>query len=263
MKPSRNLPSQLLRRVFLAAMFLLQMNANAEGEPVKRAELDQLQKIAASEFTKVVDHSFSPDKRLAVAVGTLDGGKPVWEKILSDDRPSFVLADSQSDNCGNYLIDVATDRVIGILESSHFGTDDRYNHESALFAWSGDSRWLVVTQSWKWNTAVCVLHQVNPKGLSIDRLDFIPVAAAVVSARLLAQFPKLTAEDISRYAVTIQDTRISNDGMFTVKISAEIPKDENSEFVNLAVVAKIEHTENGDLVCKVTKVDVAKEEDGE
>lgn len=260
MNPSRNSPVHLLRRVFLAAL-MLQMNAHAEGEPVKKANLNQLKKVAASEFTKIVDHSFSPNKLLAVAVGSLDGGKPDWDKITRDNGSSFVLDDAHTrDNCGNYIIDVATDRVIGILDSSHFGTGTRYNNESGLFAWSGDSRWLVEIQSWRMHSAVCTVHRLNEKGRLIARLDFKGTAERIVSDRLRAKSPNLSPEKSDKYWITLSSPSISNDGTLTAHLTAQQPRE--GEHMDLFVVAKVEQTKSGDLSCKVTKVDVAKEEDG-
>ena len=67
------------------------MHSNAAPglAPIKKLSLDQLAKVAASDFTRLVDHSFSPNKRFAMGVGSLDGSKPAWEKSTMDEEESF------------------------------------------------------------------------------------------------------------------------------------------------------------------------------
>ena len=247
---------------FLFGGMIMSSHAAEKAASAKRADLAAVSKIAASGITKVVDGSASPDKRLAVGVGSVDGSKPEWEELEGDGGAhSFILKDDVG--CGGtYLIDVQADRVTGILDGSHFGTRSEYNHESYDLSWSDDSRWLLEVQSWKWSTSVCVVHRLDARGALNARLDFKPVATGVVAAWLHTHYPKLSAKEIRSYAVTIQeDARISNDGSITVKIEAQIPKDEGDHpYVRLIAVAKVERPKNGALTAKVTSVEAIKDE---
>lgn len=238
--------------------------AEPAKEPAKKTSLEQLEKIAASEFTKIIDQSQSPNKRLAVGVGSLDGSKPVWEELFREEDGNirnFMLSDT--DACGNYLIDVQANRVTGVLDGIHFGTGKNYNHESSVIVWSDDGRWLIEVQSWKWQTAICTVHQVSVEGRLLGRFDLKKEAERIVSKQLLKQFPKLSPEKQNRYAVTISDPGISNDGTLTIKILADIPKDLEAQYMNLVVVAKLEQTKDGNLSAKVSKIELVKEENRE
>ena len=236
-------------------------HAAGEGAPVKKPDISALSKIAASGITKVVESSDSPDKRFAVGVGSVDGSKPEWKKIEGYGREQSFILKNDLGIGGTYLIDLKADRVTGILDGDHFGTCDHYNHESYKVSWSNDSRWLLETQSWKWNTNVCVAHQLDGKGALVARLDFNPIATGVVAAWLRAHYPKLSAEEICSYAVTIQgDARITNDGVITVIIEAQIPFDKgNHPYVELSAVAKMKRQKNGGITAKVTKVKAIKD----
>ncbi len=235
-------------------------HATEQLAPEKKADLAALSKMAASGITKAVDGADSPDKRLTVGVGLMDGSKPEWEKIEGDgDSHSFIL---NSDHVGNYLIDVKADRVIGILDGSHFGTRLRYNHESYTVSWSDDCHWLLEVQSLKWDTHVCVIHELNAKGDLDARFDFMPVATELVAKWIRCHYPKLSDEEIGSYAVTIEDNaRISNNGTITVNIAAALPKDQDDHpYVHLTAVAKVVRPNNSPLKVQVIKVDAIKNE---
>lgn len=236
--------------------------AAEKDAPAKKADLAALSKIAASGITKLVAGSNSPCERLAVGVGLVDGSKPEWEKIEGEEgEHSFVLKDDNGD-AGNFLIDVQADRVTGILAGNHFGTRRGYNHEHYHLSWSDDSLWLLEIQSWKWSTNVCVVHKLDARGTLSARLDFMPVATGLVAEWLRTHYPKLSAEEIGSYAITIQDdARISNDGIISATIEAQIPKDEGDHpYVRLTASAKIELPKNGTLTAKVTKVEEIKDQ---
>ena len=224
------------------------------SKPAEVATLDQLARIPASRFTKVIENSTSPDKRLAVALGSKDGKKPDWEGESYEGRGGAVVHSYILEDCRNYVIDLRADRVTGILDGTHFGTRIRHNHESHSTVWSPDSRWLVETQSWKWHTETCTVHRLDAGGGQVARLDFVKEAGEIVDAWLQEQFPKVTADQRGRYAVTISVERIGDDGRLIVGISAQIPKDTEAEYVNVFATAKVEQAEDGKLTLGDSKV---------
>lgn len=234
--------------------------AETDAKPSVKPNLDQLATKAASTFTKHIDQSTSPNKKLVVAVGSEDGTKPKWDKVRYDQvgggsKYSYSLDDGK---VGNYLVNIKANRVVGLLDGKHFGTFHRYNHESATYAWSADSQWLTETQTWKWSTGICSIHSLSPEGKLVSRFDFLPTARHVVSEWLKKNEPKLSAENRDGYVVTIQRINISNDGTVSAKVSAERPKDEESKYVVLAVTAKTEASKEGKLTLKVTAIKAVK-----
>lgn len=244
---------------FLAAMA---MHSGAEPEvlPVRKAGLDPLAEISASKFTKIIDQSTSPNKRLAVGVGSLDGSVPAWEeldheKMGNGPGHSFTMDDR---HCANYLIDLRADRVTGVLGSGHFGTRNSYNHESAGFSWSPDNCWLVEEQQWRFQTGTCIVHRVSAEGRLGAQLDLKTTAEKVVDQQLRKNLPKLTPDERGAYVATISVLGISNDGVLNAAISAQIPKQE-SESVDLFVAARLEQDGDGKLSIHITKVERHKE----
>ena len=230
-------------------------HAEPDAQTPPKANLKQLALKKASHFTQHIGQSRSPNKKFTVAVGTRDGTKPKWEKVPyeQEDGSKKMSYSLDGDNIANYLIDTTTDRVVAVLHGQHFGTLNRYNHESASYAWSADSRWLAETQDWKWNTGTCTVHHLSPEGKSLGHLDLLLAATKLVDSWLQKHAPKLTADDRSGYAVSTTVKSIANDGKLTAKIFAEVPKDENSKYVQLSVTAIITKKE-GKLSLKVTSI---------
>lgn len=242
----------------LLISFAIPGQAAPPPAPVKKPSLEQLTKLPASEFTKIIENSYSPDKRFAVGVGSVDCSKPKWQK-LGEEEGSFVW-DDESDP-GNYLIDVKAGRITGVLDARHMGTGHRYNHESAAFIWSEDGRWLVEVQSWKWHTAVCTVHRVTAEGMLRARFDFRAWAEKIAREQLHKQAPTLPEAKRNEYAVTIETPTLASNGTVTARIIAQHPKDDVSEFVHLLLAVKLEETRSGSLSAKVLKVQTVEEEE--
>jgi hypothetical protein len=253
--PSNYLFQHLIAGVLLLAG-LVADGGGAEPEVVAEgmATLGRLAKIPASEFTKVMDNSVSPNKQLAVALGSKDGKKPVWVEDTREGRGGAVEHSYFLEDCRNYVVDVKADRVMGILDGTHSGTREKHNHESGHIAWSPDSRWLVETRSWKWSTETCTVHRVGARGQLVARLNFRNAASEIVDTWLREHWPKLTAEQRSRYSITVSLGSISNDGSLVAEVFSEIPKSLDSNGVSVSVSAKVEQAKDGELSIRILKV---------
>lgn len=229
--------------------------------PSKRGNLTALSKIPASRFTKLVSGSASPNGRFAVGVGILDGKIPEWEALdRGDGDRSFVLKFDNSDAV-NYLIDLPSDRVVGVLAGHHFGTSAWYNHRLYQISWSEDHHWLLEVETSKWETFACMIYRLDANGNQIAQMNLMPVTEAVISKFLRSRYPQLAQDEIGRYVVTIEENaRINKEGKLTFKLSAQVPK-EAYPAVQLDVSAQVERSKNGKLSIKVTKVEEIKSED--
>lgn len=235
----------------------------AEESGLKLAEpvtLEKLKQIPADVFTRIIDRSTSPNEQLAVAFGSVDGSDPNWEGyadgrggLFHDDAvlPEFSYS---LENGRTYLLDMANNRITGILDSRRLGTRSTYNHESGRIAWSPDSRWLVESQSWKWYTKTCTVHRLSTEGALGARLDFEAAARKIVDEKLREISPKSTQEERNRYAVTVYASGISNEGILTAKIYAEIPKATESEYVDLSISVEVKERVDGKLFIGIPKV---------
>lgn len=230
--------------------------------PTKKGNLTELSKIPASGFTKLVSGSASPNGRFAVGVGILDGKIPEWEALdRGDGDRSFVLKFDNHSDAVNYLIDVPSDRVVGVLAGDHFGTSAWYNHRLYQISWSEDNHWLLEVGTGKWETFACMVYRLDANGNQIAQMNFMPVTEAVISKFLRSRYPQLAQDEIARYVVTIEENaRIIKEGKLTFKLSAQVPK-EAYPAVQLDVSAQVERLKNGKISFKVTKVEEIKNED--
>ncbi|MFK7910848.1 MAG: hypothetical protein AB8F34_09605 [Akkermansiaceae bacterium] len=222
-----------------------------------KANLKALSQVAASDFTRHINQSTSPNKEWVVAVGTRDGKKPKWEKIPHEHENGNTITSYLLDgeNIGNYLVNIKTNRVVAALDGGHFGTLNQYNHESASYTWSPNSQWLVEHQDWKWHTDTCSAHYLNPKGKWWQsRVNLLTHAESIVDTWLKKNAPQLSAEVRSSYVIRAEVKTITNDGTVTMKISAEIPKAEESEYVDLTVSGKIAAKADGNLTFSATSI---------
>lgn len=221
----------------------------AEEEQAE-AEPPALEDIPASEFTKRIRNSTSPNKKWAVAVGSPDGSAPEWQKVPIDDE-TFTM---ETGDARNYLVDLKRNRITGMLDGRHFGTGTRYNHENVHHSWSSDSRWLAETVSWKWVTATCTIHRLNPDGSLAGRVDLIQKAMKIVNRRLMKRGVEIGEDGSSEYTIRMSEVMIANNGVFTARILAEIPKDMHAQPLSLMATGTVVETGDGSLGVKWTSV---------
>ncbi len=207
----------------------------------------------AESFAKPMLDGKSPNGRMGVYVGSKDGEPPKWQEIDRDHvKPDFILQDGLS---ANYLVSLDTGRVVMGLDSTHFGTGRQYNHVRAGFSWSPDSRWLLEEHHWKWDTAVCSVCRFNEKGLLVSKIDLLPLARRIVSRQLRQMDPQITDEVLGHYVVTSETQGIKNDGSVVMRISAYIPKDENSKLVHVKAHVALVLDAHDDLSADVESVE--------
>ena len=243
--------------ICLAAILCLSnpvVNA-AEPEPDAEAAVDlaKLSKIPASGFTKLLNHSTSPDKKYAIAIGAKDGQPPKW---VEDENDSYRMWE-EAQTC-NYLVDLQADRVKGILEMRTFDTSNRSNHQRKGAKWSPDSRWLVEEQQWKWDTGVCSIHKIKADGSIAASLDLKLMAGEVLNQVLDKKSPAPSEEIRNNYALSVSVDKISNDGSLLANVSADVPKADEPPSVSVLVSARILEKENGELSVEIKKVEPAK-----
>ena len=213
--------------LFLAALLTScsPMSSVAEDQPSIPV---QALNCKASEITKIIRGTTSPNGRWAVAVGMPDGSLPQWEVVdHQDDRGrSFII--NRDYDVANYLVDLNSDRIVAVLDSCHWGTVDRYNHQNLQIAWSSDSRWMAEAHHWKWHTGTCTVHRIGEDGHSLRRKDLRPAARVAFTqwaSLALVEHPQWLP---SHYVMTLEVEKVINDGFVECELSAEVPKQEAS-----------------------------------
>ena len=78
--------------------------------------LDWLSKVPASDFTKIINHSTSPNKQLAVDLGSVDGSQLDGTEYPHEGRGGVPEISYGLESRQTYLGDVKANHVIGILD---------------------------------------------------------------------------------------------------------------------------------------------------
>jgi len=107
---------------------------------------------------RVIHGSASPDGRYAVALGF--ARKDVdWKDFLQ--RMDEGLTEGE-EGLRNYVVDLASQKILGETGCNYFGTSRRYNHRQCIVRWSPDSLKFVELWDDKWASSACVAGKINP-----------------------------------------------------------------------------------------------------
>jgi hypothetical protein len=188
-----------------------------------------------SERFRVIHGSVSPDGRYAIALG-FARNEINWDDFHEKDRddlggkPTY-FADSQED-VRNYVIDLASQKILGETGCDYFGTRRRYNHLSSTCAWSADSTNFVQMWSDKWADRACVAGQIAPGPKLGGVIDLLKVLDAKTSA-----FLKKRADD---EGLSIDIQRVGNDGRIEMSVSANISSGERKGEILFSLAEKVQ-----------------------
>ena len=247
-----NFPS-LSYEQFVATAVALSGSMLLAAEPDQKMDMEKLAKMPAGKFTTILDESTSPDKRLAVGIGS--GETAAWE--LRKDEGA-------GDSPYAFLVDLKADRTKGLLIMRYPGPRGNYNHQSARVVWSPKSRWLAEMQNWKWHTGVCSIHHINEEVSIVGSLNLIPVGEEVVDDMLRELAPKVTKEQRANYAVRVGVEKIGDDGTLILTVWAEYPKAHDSVLVAVSgkAKAKIDVNKDGTLSIDTNKIKLTEAKTG-
>ena len=145
----------LLRPEKIAAE--LQKAGPPQSDPFANAKGD-------SDKFRVIHGSASPDGRYAIALGFSDP-ETNWDGFIDHEyevegKPTYYAEDEEG--VKNFVIDLATQKILGETGCNYFGTRRRYNHRECTLTWSADSTNFVQLWSDKWADTACVAGQIAP-----------------------------------------------------------------------------------------------------
>ncbi len=111
-----------------------------------------------SDKFRVIHGSASPDGRYAIALGF--ARKDVdWKDFLQ--RMDEGLTEGE-EGLRNYVVDLASQKILGETGCNYFGTGRRYNHRQCIVTWSPDSLKFVELWDDKWASTACVAGKISP-----------------------------------------------------------------------------------------------------
>jgi hypothetical protein len=192
-----------------------------------------------SDKFRVIHGSVSQDGRYAIALG-FARDEINWDGYQEevDGKPTY-FADDEED-VRNYVVDLATQKILGETGCNFFGTRQRYNHRECILTWSGDSRSFVQLWHDKWADPACVAGQIaaGPKlGGVTDLLKVLEPKTYSFVKRRAADTPDLS----------VQVEHVGNDGRIELSVSASIRSGERKgeTLFSLAESVQLRKTPNG------------------
>jgi hypothetical protein len=112
---------------------------------------------------RVIHGTASPDGRFAIALG-LARNEIDWDGLAEknyQEHGTTYYAENEED-VRNYVVDLASQKILGETGCNYFGTRRRYNHRSCVVTWSPDSTKFVQLWDDKWASQACVAGKINP-----------------------------------------------------------------------------------------------------
>jgi hypothetical protein len=231
----------LLRPLKIAAE--LQQAGPPQSDPFGKEKGD-------SDKFRVIHGSVSPDGRYAIALGFSDP-ETNWDGFIDhqyevEGNPTYYAEDEEG--VKNYVVDLATQKILGETGCKYFGTRRRYNHRECTLTWSSDSTNFVQLWSDKWADTACVAGQIAPGPKLAGVTDLLKVLDAKNQA-----FLKKHTDETEGLSVNVE--QVGKDGRIELGVSASIRSGERKgeSLFSLAESVQLRKTAKG-LQAEVTNI---------
>jgi len=131
----------------------------------------------------------------------------------------------------NYVVDLATRKILGTTGGDYFGTKQRYNHRECAVVWSPDCKNFVELTSDKWNYDSCHAGRIvaGPKLLGMVEVGKYAENAA---SNYVKAHKKHSDDDGS---IAIYVSEVGNDGLIKLEVIDQISGGERKGDVNSSV----------------------------
>ena len=174
-----------------------------------------------SDKFRVIHGSVSPDGRYAVALGLADN-EINWDAFIEKEyevEGKQTYYAENDDNVKNYVVDLATQKILGETGCNYFGTRRRYNHRECTLTWSSDSTNFVQLWSDKWADTACVAGQIAPG----PKLGGVTDLLKVLEPKTYS-FLKKRADTMPGLSISVE--QVGNDGRIELKVYGNISSGE-------------------------------------
>ena len=173
----------------------------------------------------------SPNGRYALGVGP-DKKVINWKDyaVDPDDSEDFMV-DTEQEKALNYLVDLNTNRILGLTGCQFVGTRQSYNHRENMVAWSPNSVLFLQATQWKWYSDACSVGMLQDDKL-LGIADLLDVATKRAYAFLASHKNRAFKKHGNGFSIIVDDLQAMDDGRIEVGLSGEIPKsvEDDSEF---------------------------------
>ncbi len=175
---------------------------------------------------RVIHGSASPDGRYAVALGF--ARKDVdWKDFLQ--RMDEGLTEGE-EGLRNYVVDLASQKILGETGCNYFGTSRRYNHRQCIVRWSPDSLKFVELWDDKWASSACVAGKINPGPTFAGAVDLNKAIEKKTYA-----FVKERLDPEVGGSLSLHINKVGDDGTIDLDALEEIPSGERKGETEFAV----------------------------
>ena len=194
----------------------LQATGPPEFDPFTKVEGD-------AEKFRVIHGTASPNGRYAIALG-LAREEIDWDDFVEKGSPASAptyYAEDEED-VRNYVIDLASQKILGETGCNFFGTRRRYNHRECTITWSPDSTVFVQLWSDKWNYEACRAGKIAPGPKLAGVIDLGKEADKQAFAFLKKK--RSGPEDTEELSLNIVE--VSNDGVieaYVYRVDPTVP----------------------------------------
>ena len=163
-----------------------------------------------SDKFRVIHGSASPDGLYAIALGF--ARKDVdWKDFLQ--RMDEGLTEGE-EGLRNYVVDLASQKILGETGCNYFGTSRRYNHRQCIVRWSPDSLKFVELWDDKWASSACAAGKINPGPKFTGAVDLAKAIEKKTYAFVKKRFdPKLAG------SLSLHINKVGDDGAIDLDAS--------------------------------------------
>ncbi len=184
-----------------------------------------------SEKFRVIHGTASPDGRYAIALGF--ARKEIsWDdfvdKDFAENGPTYY--GENEEDVRNYVVDLASQRILGETGCNYFGTRRRYNHRASIVKWSPDSVKFVQLWDDKWSSTACVAGKINPGPTFAGAVD----VDKAIEKKTYA-FVKERLDPEVGGSLSLHINKVGDDGTIDLDASEEIPSGERKGETEFAV----------------------------
>lgn len=199
--------------------------------------------VGDSERFRLIQASASPDGRFAIAIGF---DQPVdWSEFADDyfkDEEVYTVEGGDSlEKLHNYVVELATRRIIGETGGSYFGTRRRYNHRESTVSWSPDSLTFVQLHEDKWFYESCRAGRIGDGPKLIATAD-----VGAEAEKHAARFQKSRGREI-RGSIALHVDDVKTDGTILLNLidqGTSVPH-KGEVFVELKQTLRLRETPKG------------------
>ena len=204
-KQFRDTPEERTAKSKLFDTFEESATALQAGQP----EVDPFAGVTGDrERFRLIHATASPDGRYALAIGFDQA--PDWthyrDEDLKEEEVYTVEYGEEEPQLKNYVVELATMKILGETGGEYKGTRRRYNHRECTVTWSPDSAVFVALDSDKWNYVSCFAGRIVA-GPRLSGVADVGAAATKEAERLL----KTRRRKLGDYTA-LSVTEVKNDG---------------------------------------------------